>query len=105
VEAFARALDSFLTALPIRPVYIGNVYDPSFGNDENNFLGVDPEQARANHRRVNAVLAEMGAKYGALVDLHAHFLKGDPSWYTYTIEPSLTGASEVRREFLPYVTG
>jgi len=35
-----------------------------------------------------------------LVDLHAHFLRGDPSWFVHTIEPSLTGASEVRRAFL-----
>ena len=35
-----------------------------------------------------------------LADLHAHFLTGDPSWYTQTIEPSLVGASEVRRVFL-----
>jgi hypothetical protein len=35
------------------------------------------------------------------VDLHAHFLTGDPSWFTKEVEPSLTGASEVRRAFLP----
>ena len=105
VEAFARALDDFLAGLPIRPVFIGNVYDPSFGDDRNNFLGIDPAIARTNHRRVNAVLAEFGARYGALVDLHAHFLTGDPSWYTHTIEPSLVGASEVRRAFLPHLLG
>ncbi len=103
VEAFARALDDFQAGLPIRPVFIGNVYDPSFGDDRNNFLGIDPQIARTNHQRVNAVLAELGARYGGLVDLHAHFLTGDPSWYTRTIEPSLTGASEVRRAFLPHV--
>ena len=103
IEAFARALDDFLAVLPIRPVLIGNVYDPSFGDDRNNFLGVDPAIARASHRRVNAVLAELGGRYGALVDLHAHFLTGDPSWYTRTIEPSLVGASEVRRAFLPHL--
>jgi lysophospholipase L1-like esterase len=102
-RAFARALDEFLRDLPIRPVFVGNVYDPSFGNDENNFLSVDPRVARANHRQVNDLLAEIGARYGGLVDLHAHFLTGDPSWFTYTIEPSLKGASEVRRAFLPYV--
>jgi acyl-CoA thioesterase I len=101
VQAFARALQDFLKRLPVRPVLVGNVYDPSFGDDRNNFLGVEPRLARENHRRVNAVLAEMGDKYGALADLHAHFLTGDPSWYTYTIEPSLRGASEVRRVFLP----
>lgn len=103
VQEFAHILEAFLKQLPIRPVLVGNVYDPSFGDDSNNFLGVDPKLARENHRRVNSVLAEMGHKYGALVDLHAHFLKGDPSWYTYTIEPSLTGASEVRRAFLPHM--
>jgi lysophospholipase L1-like esterase len=103
VRQFAQALEAFLKQLPIRPVLIGNVYDPSFGDDNQNFIGVEPAIARENHRRVNAVLAEMADKYGALVDLHAHFLKGDPSWFTHTIEPSLTGASEVRRAFLPHI--
>jgi lysophospholipase L1-like esterase len=105
IAAFARALDEFLRHLPIRPVLVGNVYDPTFGDDARNFLGVDPAIARANHQRVNAVLAELGGRYGALVDLHAHFLTGDPSWYVSAIEPSLVGTSEVRRAFLPYVLG
>ncbi len=103
VEAFARALDEFLRTLPIRPVLIGNVYDPTFGDDSRNFLGVDPAIARANLQRVNAVLEQLAARYGSFVDLHAHFLTGDPSWYTSTIEPSLRGASEIRRAFLPHV--
>lgn len=105
VQRFAAALEDFVKSLPLRPVYIGNVYDPSFGSDQNNFLGVDPKLARENHRRVNDAIANVAAKYGALVDLHAHFLKGDPSWFTHTIEPSLTGASEVRKAFLPHVLG
>jgi hypothetical protein len=105
VEAFAAALDAFLLDRPIRPVLIGTVYDPSFGDNQRDFLGVDPTIARANHARVNTVLAEMAERYGALVDLHAHFLLGDPSWFAQTIEPSLTGASEVRRCFLPFVLG
>ncbi|HEY9805526.1 MAG TPA: hypothetical protein V6D04_03105, partial [Candidatus Obscuribacterales bacterium] len=56
-------------------------------------------------QRINTVIQEIAARYGQLVDLHAHFLKGDPSWFTATIEPSLQGASEVRRAFLPYVLG
>jgi hypothetical protein len=103
VDAFAAALDAFLEALPIRPVYLGNVYDPTFGNDALNFLGVDPALARANHQRVNAALAELAGRYGALVDLHAHFLGGDPTWFTSVIEPSLRGASEVRRCFLRHL--
>jgi lysophospholipase L1-like esterase len=100
IETFATALDAFVRALPIRPVLLGNVYDPTFGDDARNFLGVDPAVGRANHRRVNAAIADVAGRYGALVDLHAHFLTGDPSWFTATIEPSLVGASEVRRCFL-----
>ena len=100
VSAFKAALERFLRELPIRPVLLGNVYDPTFGDDSRNFLGVNARIARANHRRVNDALGELASRYGKLVDLHAHFLKGDPSWFTRTIEPSLTGASEVRRAFL-----
>jgi hypothetical protein len=52
---------------------------------------------------VNAAIAAVALRHGQLVDLHAHFLTGDPSWFTWTIEPSLRGASEVRRCFLPFV--
>jgi lysophospholipase L1-like esterase len=99
LRRFTQALGDFLVRLPIRPVLIGTVYDPTFGDDRLNFLGVEPAVARANLQRVNEVLAVMAARHGALVDLHAHFLKGDPSWFVRTIEPSLVGASEVRRVF------
>jgi hypothetical protein len=52
---------------------------------------------------MNAILAEAGRRYGASVDLHRHFLGGDPTWFTRTIEPSLVGASEVRAAFLPAI--
>jgi lysophospholipase L1-like esterase len=100
LRAFEAGLESFLRALPLRPVLLGTVYDPTFGDDARNFLGVPARLARANHRRVNEVIATLAARHGRLVDLHAHFLRGDPSWFTRTIEPSLTGASEVRRAFL-----
>ncbi|MDP9383521.1 MAG: SGNH/GDSL hydrolase family protein [Chloroflexota bacterium] len=103
IDAFTRSLERFLEALPVRPVLIGNVYDPTFGDDSRNFLGVDPALGRGNHRRVNEALAALAARYGKLVDLHEHFLGGDPSWYTLTIEPSLRGASEVRRCFLRHL--
>lgn len=105
IKTFAAAVEQFARNLPIRPVLIGNVYDPTFGDDARNFLGVDPAVGRANHQRVNDVLADVAGRYGALIDLHRHFLTGDPSWYTATIEPSLRGASEVRRSFLPHVVG
>ena len=101
VREFAQHLDHFLASLPIRPVLLGTVYDPTFGDDARNFLGVDPRLARANLRRVNDVIAERAARFGRLVDLHAHFLTGDSSWFVNVIEPSLRGASEVRRAFLP----
>ncbi|HEY7068095.1 MAG TPA: SGNH/GDSL hydrolase family protein [Chloroflexota bacterium] len=104
IDAFAAALDTFLAGLRIPgPIYLGNVYDPTFGDDRRNFLGIDPAIARRNHARLNAALAAIAPRYGALVDLHAHFLTGDPSWFAYTIEPSLRGASEVRRCFLRHL--
>lgn len=105
VAAFEKKLDAFLRALPIRPVLLGTVYDPTFGDDERNFLSTAPDLARRNHQRVNAVLTELGGRYGGVVDLHAHFLTGDPSWFTSIIEPSLKGASEVRRAFLAGILG
>lgn len=104
LRAFEAGLDRFLRGLPIRPVVLATVYDPTFGDDARNFLGVDATIARANHRRVDAVLSELAARHdGQLADLHAHFLRGDPSWFTRTIEPSLRGASEVRRVFLAQI--
>jgi acyl-CoA thioesterase I len=55
-------------------VLLGNVYDPTFGDDTRNFLDIDPPIARANHAHMNTILAELAQKYGALIDLHAHFL-------------------------------
>ena len=103
ITAFANALNGFVQQLPIRPVLLGSVYDPTFGDDQRNFVGVDPAIARKNLQRMNITIQEIANRYGQFVDLHAHFLKGDPSWFTATIEPSLRGASEVRRTFLPYV--
>jgi lysophospholipase L1-like esterase len=38
IAEFAAELDAFVHALPIRPVLLGNVYDPTFGDDARNFL-------------------------------------------------------------------
>ena len=105
IATFANTLDTFVQQLPIRPVVLGNVYDPTFGDDRRNFVGVESAIARNNLQRMNTAIQEIANRYGQFVDLHAHFLKGDPSWFTATIEPSLLGASEVRRAFLPYVVG
>jgi hypothetical protein len=98
---FERTLDGFLRALPLRPVLLGTVFDPTFGDDARNFLSVDARIARPNLNRINGIIAELASRYGQLIDVHDHFLKGDPSWFTRTIEPSLRGASEVRAAFLP----
>lgn len=103
ITTFATALDTFVQQLPIRPVLLGNVYDPTLGDDSRNFSGVDPAIARKNLQRMNTAIQQIANRYGQFVDLHAHFLQGDPSWFTATIEPSVRGASEVRRAFLPYV--
>ncbi len=100
MRSFEAALDAWLRALPIRPILLGTVYDPTFGDDSRNFLPWDAGIARANHRRMNEIIGSLAARYGKLADIHAHFLGGDPSWYTQTVEPSLKGASEVRRVFL-----
>ena len=100
IDAFALALERFAASLPIRPLLLGNVYDPTMGDDARNFLGIDPRLARASLRRMNDAIAAVASRHGRLVDLHAHFLTGDPSWFTQIIEPSLRGASEVRRCFL-----
>jgi len=97
---FERTLDTFLRRLPVRPVLLGNVYDPTFGDDSRNFLATDVRLARTNLCRMNALLADLAGAHGELVDVHGHFLRGDPSWFTQTIEPSLRGASEVRAAFL-----
>jgi acyl-CoA thioesterase I len=106
LQAFGKKLEDFLKHLPISQVLIGNVYDPTFGDDAHElagFLPVRPAVARAGHLRLNTAIADIASRHGRLVDLYAHFLTGNPSWYTNLIEPSLVGASEIRRCFLPYV--
>ena len=103
IARFEATLAAFLRELPVGRAILGTVYDPTFGDDARNFLGVPAAVARANHRRVNDVIRGLAARHGGLADIHAHFLTGDPSWYTRTIEPSLVGASEIRRVFLALV--
>lgn len=103
IAAWKRKLEAFVRDLPIRPVFLATVYDPTFGNDELNFLSVEPAVGRRNHAAMDQAIGDVASRYGTLVDLRAHFLTGDPSWFTHTIEPSLRGASEVRRAFLPHV--
>jgi len=103
IERYAAALERAVRALPVRPVILATVYDPTFGDDRRNFLGVPAAVARRNHARMNAAIRAVAARHGRLADLHAHFLRGSPEWFTRTIEPSLVGASEIRAAFLPGV--
>jgi hypothetical protein len=105
LQRFGAALDAFLRALQMHRIVLATVYDPTFGDDARNFLGVPAAVARRNHVRMNELLRELARRHGRLADLHAHFLHGDASWFTQTIEPSLRGASEVRRVCLPLVAG
>jgi acyl-CoA thioesterase-1 len=102
IDGFARTLEMFVVALPIRPVILGTVYDPTVGEDARNVFGIAPAPARAALARVNAAIAQIASRVAGarLANLHAHFLTGDASWFVRTIEPSLRGASEVRRVFL-----
>ncbi|MEH2000437.1 MAG: SGNH/GDSL hydrolase family protein [Nostoc sp.] len=72
IATFANALDTFVQQLPIRPVLLGNVYDPTFGDDRRNFVGVESAIARKNLQRMNTAIQEIANRYGQLVDLHAH---------------------------------
>ena len=50
---------------------------------------------------MNEILKKYAEQYGILVDVHSHFLKeGKEDWYVHVIEPSIIGASEVRRLYL-----
>jgi hypothetical protein len=55
ITAFAKTLDNFVWQLPIRPVLLGNVYDPTLGDDRRNFLGVEAAIARKNFQRMNTL--------------------------------------------------
>lgn len=105
IREFAALLDRFLDDLPIRPLFIGNVFDRTLGDDGRNVLGIDPAQARCALDRMNNAIASVATHHGTLVDLYAHFLTGEESRFTRTIEPSLIGASEVRRCFLDKILG
>lgn len=89
---------------PVRPLFVGNVYDPTFGvaTLEHTFAADgDVRRLREGLELFNTQLALSAAREGAtLIDLHAHFQRGDPSWVTQVIEPSSRGASEIRRAFL-----
>jgi acyl-CoA thioesterase-1 len=100
VDRFERRVDEFLKRLPVDRILLGTIYDPTFGNDEASLLGIVPTLGREALQRMNAALGTLGTRYGILVDLHAHFLGGDASWFSHQIEPSAVGAREIARLYL-----
>ncbi len=103
-DAWFVEYERVLERCPVRPLFVGNVYDPTFGDAtaEAHFLAIgSAAQLRQRLRAFNQQLALSAARAGAIViDLHQRFLRGDPSWVTEVIEPSSAGASEIRRAFL-----
>jgi hypothetical protein len=106
-DGWFERYEATLAECPVRKLFVANVYDPTFGRPEleRRFSAViDSSLLRARLVRFNQRIAESAARVGATcVDVYSHFLKGDPSWIVQEIEPSLRGASEVRRAFLPAV--
>ena len=51
MQRFAQALDTFLQSLPKRPVFLDNVYDPTFGNDRLDSLDIEPSLQGASEIR------------------------------------------------------
>jgi acyl-CoA thioesterase I len=101
IGQFEKTLRTFLEQLPIRPVFISSIYDPTHGDDQLNFFGGDAQILRENQAKINNLLKKLGEEFGAFVDLHEHFLKnGTLEWFVNVIEPSVIGASEIRRCFL-----
>jgi hypothetical protein len=80
-DFFRRQLTSFLEALSVRPVFVATIYDPSFGDDQDRVLGIEPGPVRVIHRAFNAALADAGRRAGLVIDVHAHFMGGDRDWF------------------------
>jgi acyl-CoA thioesterase-1 len=100
-------MDDFEHAIrecPVPTRLVGTVYDPTFRDptiEARWGFGSLTELVRARLVAFNAQLAERTLRAGAVpVDIHGLFLSGDPSWVVEEIEPSIRGASEVRRAFL-----
>jgi acyl-CoA thioesterase-1 len=100
IEEFKQKLRHFVEILPIRPVLITNVYDPTFGVDAKNFLHVDTQLGRKNHRAINDAIKEVADEFGHYVDIHTHFLTGNENWLEEYYQLAPIGSSEIRRVML-----
>lgn len=99
-----RDFEAAIAECPVRTRFVGTVYDPTFRDPATEArwgFGDAAEFLRARLVSFNEQLCERAQRAGAIpVDIHGHFLSGDPSWVVQEIEPSVRGASEVRRAFL-----
>jgi hypothetical protein len=94
-------------------IVVTTVYDPSDGTGQIPTAGLSWPQAPALIHALNAALADLAQRHGAvLADVHARFLghglhAGDPAqpdarpsnrhlWYCGVIEPNAWGAHEIR---------
>jgi hypothetical protein len=96
---FLRQYGFILSQITSKKI-IANVYDPFFGSAEiNNIFPKSTDQGlvRRNYDSLNRGIEALAHRFGILLDLRKHFLTGDSSWFDKTIEPSLRGASEIRR--------
>lgn len=96
--------EAALTDCPVATRFVGTVYDPTFRDPTTEArwgFGDATAIVRARLESFNERLCDRARRTGAIpVDVHGLFLSGDPSWVVEEIEPSIRGASEVRRAFL-----
>lgn len=106
ILGFSARLGKFLNLLPASNIYIANVYDPSFGNDEEGkrLLGIEDNGAalaRFTYTALNTAIKVNAEIRGAhLIDLATLFAKGDETWFSSAIEPSRIGADKIAEAFL-----
>lgn len=99
IEDFINQYGMILSRIPSVKL-IFNIYDPFFGKIDQTQLfppGTNFDLARKNYDNINHKIRFLANRYGILVDLHKHFLTGKETWFVKDIEPSLEGASEIRR--------
>jgi lysophospholipase L1-like esterase len=110
-DGYEFLIESLRRTLPASTLLLTTIYDPSDGTGKipGVLEGTGPLPLEALHELNQRIRALAAATPGAAVaDVHTHFLghgvtaKGDERWYwrRSLVEPSATGASEIRRQWL-----